>query len=219
MTARLHATRRSRKLQEEGCLSPSEKERVDSIMAALRESERAFRLRIARCRKLHPHALTTDLGPTPWLTRHPPLRTAFRDSKAGPQQQEASSVICTSSRALVIAASAKPSHSDGSSSVSTSSIGKCPQRRAFGRATHSTRRQNHKHDQTSVLLKWFEAHIIDPYPSHEEKETLAQLTKMTIRQVEHCTPRHSDVSGHDGSAMHRATPLSDASCVQLSRVH
>ena len=49
-----------------------------------------------------------------------------------------------------------------------------------------TKRKNLKHEQRSILLQWFESNIIDPYPTQEQKERLARLTKMSVRQIEHC---------------------------------
>ena len=49
-----------------------------------------------------------------------------------------------------------------------------------------SRRRNHRHEQLSVLRSWFDEHCEEPYPSNEEKEELAHVTGMEIRQIEHC---------------------------------
>ena len=55
------------------------------------------------------------------------------------------------------------------------------------RASKRSRRQNHRTDQKSVLMEWFDQHKADPYPSTEEKELLAQQSELDVKQVEHCT--------------------------------
>tara|TARA_B110001452_G_scaffold259470_1_gene255863 strand:- start:404 stop:781 length:378 start_codon:yes stop_codon:yes gene_type:complete len=49
---------------------------------------------------------------------------------------------------------------------------------------HSRRRSNHRSDQTSVLVSWFEAHKVDPYPSTQEKIELGKMTGMDVKQIE-----------------------------------
>jgi len=49
---------------------------------------------------------------------------------------------------------------------------------------HSRRRSNHRSDQTSVLLNWFEQHKVDPYPSTQEKIELGKMTGMDVKQIE-----------------------------------
>merc|ERR1719446_1162867 len=47
------------------------------------------------------------------------------------------------------------------------------------------RRQNHSHEQTNVLMNWFNANEVDPYPSSGEKDRLSEMTGLDVRQIEH----------------------------------
>ena len=52
------------------------------------------------------------------------------------------------------------------------------------------RRQNHRPEQTDVLVQWFEENRMDPYPSPEQKVLLAQATGLDVGQIEHCARVH-----------------------------
>lgn len=46
------------------------------------------------------------------------------------------------------------------------------------------RKRNHRGSQTQLLKRWFYEHILEPYPSYEEKMQLAQETNLQIQQIE-----------------------------------
>ena len=50
----------------------------------------------------------------------------------------------------------------------------------------NNRRRNHRQDQLSILQRWFNDHVDDPYPNPDEKAALARKVGMEVRQIEHC---------------------------------
>ena len=71
-----------------------------------------------------------------------------------------------------------------STSATSDSAGASKQTPAAMPRPHGRRRSNHRSDQTSVLLSWFEAHKVDPYPSMQEKIELGKMTGMDVKQIE-----------------------------------
>lgn len=53
--------------------------------------------------------------------------------------------------------------------------------RGGGKEPH--RRRNHKVEQLSVLTQWFKAHVDEPYPTPDEKVTLATQAGMEVQQI------------------------------------